>query len=80
MNNKYEEKVYLHYLTGEYYNLENLNIKSIEGIGKINLWKLKNREEALIYLPHSGSWERKFINELYNIGYEIKGKNYGYNR
>ena len=62
------------------YNLENLNIKSIEGIGKINLWKLKNREEALIYLPHSGSWERKFINELYNIGYEIKGKNYGYNR
>ena len=62
------------------YNLENLNIKSIEGVGKINLWKLKNREEALIYLPHSGSWERKFINELYNIGYEIKGKNYGYNR
>ncbi len=62
------------------YDLENLNIKSIESFSRTNLWKLKNRGEALLYLAHSGSWENKFALELQYLGYEIKGKKYGYYR
>ena len=62
------------------YNSDNLNINKIKNFSKINLWKLKNRNEAILYLPHSGSWESKFNVELQYLGYKIKGKNNGYYR
>lgn len=42
--------------------------------------KLKSPYNSIINLSHIGNWERRFVSELSKVGYEIKGKNYGYNR
>ncbi len=55
-------------------------IDSYKNLKKTVLSKIRNREESTLYLSHSGSWERKFMYELQYLDYEIKGKNYGYNR
>lgn len=55
-------------------------INSYRNLKRATLLKIRNREDSILYLSHSGSWERKFMHELQYLGYEIKGKKYGYNR
>ena len=34
--------------------------------------KLKDRDEAVFFIPHSGSWEIKLKTRLYELGYRVK--------
>lgn len=67
------------------YNKEYLNIKEIDNLKKKYsktdcISKLKMPYESIINLAHFPNWENRFMYELQYLGYEIKGKNYGYNR
>ena len=67
------------------YEINYLNIEKISNLKKSFyktecISKLKNPYDSIINLSHYGSWEGRLMSMLQYRGYEIKGKNYGYNR